>query len=566
MNDGIHKHKRIRIILITLAVVLLVAGLLVYCLYTSYIYCSGKMIPRTATDLALAGEKVCVSELLKLVSPEHINLEGCDIKVSDYDLLKGRFPDCNIKWSIPLSSGSFSNDSTAITLTAVSESDFPLFKYFDDLEKVDAEGVAEWQLLSALEKQYPDIDVNWGITLNGRYYSSDIERLVLNGSISYPELNEKLSGFTDIKSVSLLEDDLSTDEKLSLQSSYPDISFCFAVKEFGEQFSNLTDRLDLAGKVIDIDRLVRISPLFKNVRSIDFTGCSYSNDEMLKVMQAFPDADVCWQFKLYGVEVSSLDEEIDFSGIQIDDIAEMEDVLPLLKHLQKVIMCKCGVSDEEMDALNKRYDTIRFIWTVYLGSPKSNKNPRFELRTDTTYFISSLQIGEENAYMLYDDTAEPLKYCTDMVALDLSHNRITNCEFCRYMPKLRYFIAPDCPLNDISPLAECKELFYLELMFCPVTDLSPLLECKELRHLNVCACPTQDSVRPVLSQMTWLERCYMAGRTCYYPSDRNYVYSDEFLPATEKWLLGLEFYYKWRRHPAYREMRDALGGAYYMDQ
>ena len=150
-----------------------------------------------------------------------------------------------------------------------------------------------------------------------------------------------------------------------------------------------------------------------------------------------------------------------------------------------------------------------------------------------------------------------------MVALDLGHNEFTKCEFCRSMPKLRFFIAAGCPLDDLSPLAECKELFYLELMFCPVTDLSPLLECKELRHLNVCACPVQDSVRSVLSQMTWLERCYMAGRRCFYPSDYDYVYSDEFLPTTEKWLEGLKFYVQWRNHPAYYEMRDALGGAYY---
>ena len=133
------------------------------------------------------------------------------------------------------------------------------------------------------------------------------------------------------------------------------------------------------------------------------------------------------------------------------------------------------------------------------------------------------------------------------------------------MPKLRFFIAAGCPLDDLSPLADCKELYFLELMFCPVTDLSPLLECKELRHLNVCACPTQDSVRPVLSQMTWLERCYMAGRTACYRSDYSYVYSDEFLPNTEKWLgIDMAFYEAWRTHPSYFEMRDALGGAYYM--
>ena len=58
----------------------------------------------------------------------------------------------------------------------------------------------------------------------------------------------------------------------------------------------------------------------------------------------------------------------------------------------------------------------------------------------------------------------------------------------------------------------------------------------------------------------------MAGRA-NYDNGRQFAYvsSDEFLPDTEKWLLGLEdFYGPWRTHPSYFEMRDALGGAYYM--
>lgn len=559
------KHNKVTAVAVIAAGILAVLILCVAVILSKNVFVSGRLIPIESQEIDLSGRKVDASRLLRLKAPAHIILEDCGVSVEEFDRLRDAFPDCEIIWSVPLSSGPVSSRSSELTLSSISKSDLPLFAYFDHLETIHAEGVSEWEILSELEKRYPDVGINWGVTLNGKYYSADIEELDFKETVDVRELNEKLAAFTKLERVSLQNDEPSTDEMLSLQEKYPDILFCFTVEEFGGKYLTTADSLDFSNdNSVDLPRLIQIAPLFRTVKSIDFTGCGYSNDEMYKVMQAYPETDICWQFELYGKEVSSLDEEIDFSGIQISDTSEIENALPLFKHLQKVIMSYCGIRNEEMDALNKRHDDVRFVWTVTLGAGRRGM-PTYELRTDTTYFISSLQLGEENAYRLFDDTAEPLKYCTDMVALDLGHNKITKCEFCRYMPKLRFFIAAGSPLNDLSPLAECKELYFLELQFCPVTDLSPLLECKELRHLCVCACPTQDSVRTVLSQMTWLERCYMYGRTAFYTSDRDYVCSDGFLPNTEKWLLGgMGFYVHWRTHPSYFEMRDALGGAYYM--
>ena len=558
------KTKKRKVILWTAAAVLALLLLCAGVVLSGHVYAGGRLIPRDAVSVDLSGTGAGAAEVLRLKSPEYLNLENCGIRAEEYDRIRERFPDCEILWSVPLSGGPVSSRCTELTVGSLSESDVPLFAYFDALKTVHAEGVAEWQILSELEKRYPAIGFRWGVTLNGKTYSADISRLLLKEDVGFEELKGKLAAFTKLESVSLQKDALTTDEKLALQESYPDVLFYFTVEEFGRKILNSTEKLDFSGeRDIDIDRLVAIAPLLKNVKQIDFTDCGCTEEEMGRVMRAYPEAAVGWQMEICGKEVSTLDEEIDLSGIPISDVSEIENALPYFRNLKKVVMCKCGVGDEEMDALNRRHEDVRFVWTIFLGTPRRGF-PQYELRTDTTYFISSLHLGEENAYRLFDDTAEPLKYCTDMVALDLGHNKISKCEFCRYMPKLRFFIAAGSHLDDLSPLSECKELYYVELMFCPVRDLSPLLECKELRHLNVCACPTQDSVRPVLSQMTWLERCYMAGKTACYASDYSYVYSDEFLPNTEKWLWGMGFYTSWRGHPVYREMRDALGGAYYM--
>ena len=33
--------------------------------------------------------------------------------------------------------------------------------------------------------------------------------------------------------------------------------------------------------------------------------------------------------------------------------------------LKKIVMSDCGISNEEMDALNRKFDDVRVVWTVY---------------------------------------------------------------------------------------------------------------------------------------------------------------------------------------------------------
>ena len=210
-----------------------------------------------------------------------------------------------------------------------------------------------------------------------------------------------------------------------------------------------------------------------------------------------------------------------------------------------------------MDALDKIHEDVRFVLSVRFGKG-------YVLRTDETTFIASLYYGyPRDRRDLTDKSIQPLRYCTDMVAIDVGHMFYTNVDFCRDMKHLKWLIIGDSMCSDISALANCKELYYLEMFSCYVTDFSPLLECRELRHLNICNLQTADSL-DVIAQMTWLERLWMSGPYSFRRGDRAYLYSDEFLPDTQKRLSGYDSTGDgWRRHPAYYEMRDIFG-AYYL--
>ena len=228
--------------------------------------------------------------------------------------------------------------------------------------------------------------------------------------------------------------------------------------------------------------------------------------------------------------------------------------MPYFSRLEKVIMSNCGIPDEEMDALNKKYEDIRFVWTVKVGG--------YELRTDITNFIAT---KDPKGY-IHDRHTGPLKYCTDLVGLDLGHNFITDISFVQYMPKMKYFIVAENPVVDLSPLAELEELVFLEIFLTLPTDLSPLLEIESLRDLNLCHTYTVDGdhAYEVLSQMTWLERLWYSGHAMSSAQTKALA---EDLPGVELMLKrGQESVCgNWRYGQHYYDMRDIFG-MYYMNE
>ena len=122
------------------------------------------------------------------------------------------------------------------------------------------------------------------------------------------------------------------------------------------------------------------------------------------------------------------------------------------------------------------------------------------------------------------------------------------------MPKLQYLIIADSDISDISALAECKELIFLEMFLTPVRDYSPLLSCKKLEDLNMCY--TYGDPEPI-SKMTWLKRLWWTK----IPS----TYRDmaQYLPDTQVVLdSGSSTGFGWREGAHYKEQRDILGMSY----
>lgn len=487
---------------------------------------------------------------------QYLDLRGQQLSVKQYQRLRERLPDAEILWDIPIGERRYDCQATVIHVEELSREDIPHFAYFTRLQQVNGNRSGNYEALLALYEAYPELDVRWAVELGGKKLSQGCETLRYNAAdVTTSELLEKLVRLPELKTLAL-DGVVSPEDQAALMAQYPEILFDWDVALCGETFRSTEKTISFAGKRLTEGELQSIADnlfRFYNPEVLDLTGCGFDGVR-LRPFREEVGVEVSWEFELFGVTVNSLDTEIDLSGQEIADAALVEAELDNFTRLEKVVMSHCGLSDEEMDALNRRHEDIRFVWTVQIGG--------YELRTDITNFIAT---KDPKGY-IHDKHTAAFRYCTDLVGLDLGHNFISDISFVRYMPKMKYLIVAENPVVDLSPLEDLQELVFLEIFLTTPTDLTPLLSVKSLRDLNLCHTYTVpgNHAYEVLSQLTWVERLWYSGHAM---SRAQELALEEDLPDCELMLRrGQESVCgNWRYGQHYYDMRD-LFGMYYMNE
>ena len=199
-------------------------------------------------------------------------------------------------------------------------------------------------------------------------------------------------------------------------------------------------------------------------------------EDVRTLQEACPEAEVDYRFTLFGKKFSTLDTEMDFRHVEMDDEgAAVREVLPCMTKCALLDMDFTGVSSAKMAEIRDAYPDMKVVWRIWFGSDCS-------VRTDVERILAS-----NLNHALTDDNTEDLKYCTKVRLLDIGHNfMLTNFSFLEYMPDLEVAIVAITGLHDLTPLANHEKLEYLEINTCAQDmDLSPLGTCPNLEH--VCA-------------------------------------------------------------------------------
>ena len=204
----------------------------------------------------------------------------------------------------------------------------------------------------------------------------------------------------------------------------------FSTRWCGTVISDTDELIDLNGdatvvRVSDLEILIRLVPGVKKI--ILSAHRNLSNDQMIPVIEKYPEIEFVWLINLGGAYRLA-------SDVSAYSTNKTEDEGHRLK-------------SEELDVL------------------KYAKN------------LKALDLGHSAITSL--DFLKGM----DLEFLILSDNRITDISILAEMPHLQYLELFRNNITDISPLAACTELIDLNLVITKVTDLTPLDACTKLERL-----------------------------------------------------------------------------------
>ena len=263
------------------------------------------------------------------------------------------------------------------------------------------------------------------------------------------------------------------------------------------------------------------------------TASVITAEDYITLAKALPGTEIECTFDLYGQPVNTLTTtRLEYLQTPIGDLGldVFWKLRPYLHNLSYLSFDRCDTTDEACASLRDAFPETEVVWRVYF--------PPFSCMTDIETIWAAVD--------LRDETCSSLKYCTKVKNLDIGHSAMTDLSFLDYMPDLEVLIIACSDFEDISHVASCKNLKYLEVCECfRLKDLSPIAELKNLEHLNVGDLMVSDiSCLHSLTECKNLKRFYAPNmRNMELDMDKEAAIFQSLLPGVEmdfsKTYMGL---------------------------
>lgn len=477
-----------------------------------------------------------------------LDLRERRISAGTYDKLQKALPDTDILWNVPFQGKLLPSNITELTVTALTAEDAQTLLYFKSLQVLNAEGCTDYENLLTYRLQSPGCRVRYRVTVGGSTYDSDAKMLMVTefteddaAKIAYlPDLEiVDGSGCTDYGNLA------------ALQAAYPGLSVRYAVTLGDSELEADTVEATVTGA--ESGQLIQALAGLPNLKNLTLIDPAADGSTLQALRLQYPDLTLSWYFRVNGREIGEDAVEVDVSGMDFSSLAAAENMASCFPKLEKFIMSSCtvggkAIGNETMADFRERMrSSYKVVWTVQCG--------KLSVRTDATTFMPT----REHEYYFLDSMAPNLKYCEDMICIDIGHHKVKDISFVRYMPHLKYLILTDTAVQDISPVAELKELIFLELTFGIVRDYTPLLQCTALEDLNMDKLDYYADPTPIY-QMTWLKTLFW--HRCNTQVQQKLA---EALPNTHLDFTGTTtnpIHTGWRNLQNYYDMRDLLGMPY----
>jgi len=166
---------------------------------------------------------------------------------------------------------------------------------------------------------------------------------------------------------------------------------------------------------------------------------------------------------------------VEFKDVTIGDEGEQQirDALSIMNNCTYFLLDNCGLSKDVLGQIRPDFPETEVVWRIL----QTNKGRSW--LTDTEVLRAVYGVDDSNSGVF--------KYCTKVKYLDFGHNeKMHDLSFLSYMPDLEIAILSGSEISDLTPLSSLKKLEFLELGWCGwLKDISPVATCEGLKYLNL---------------------------------------------------------------------------------
>lgn len=479
-----------------------------------------------------------------------------------------RFPEVELLYSLPVGSSLLTMEDASFAVPA--DGDVALLKkmlpLFPALKEIDLTKVPlSVDQILALKEAAPEMALAYRIPVgNASYlYTEEAIDLASSGVLVADELIHAVPLFENLQSADLHGTKLPAGEILKLKETLPELSLSYTAELFGNEYESDIAELDLRNQSVTGEELSDLLRPFTSLETVYIPESAMDESALETVQKEHPETVFVRNVEAFGQIVSNDIEELDITDMKVGTVEYVEEEIAKLPHLKKIIMVDCGLPNEAMGWLQEQHPQTKFVWTVKIGPHTirtdvlgfSTKNPsRYENKGMSDSYNRSVHTRKR----LHPGDLDNLRYCTDLVALDVGHNYLTSAdlEVLRYTPHLQILILADNKITDISVLSTLKELRYIELFMTLVEDVSPLIGLPDLVDINVCYMRLKNV--DALCQFTQAERLWFSLNNLPKKECLKVV---EALPNCEcNYTTRYSTQGGWREHERYQWMRSFFTG------
>ena len=361
----------------------------------------------------------------------------------------------------------------------VTDQDIDQLDLYTNLHSVDLTGSTCYSAIAKFISTHPSVKVTYTVDLGGPEFGCDVTELELAaGSFDLDTLTENLQYLPQVTSLKLPLTDLTAEQIAALREAYSGITVEYTVDVLGQEVTEDVTEMNLSSMTgEEIETLTAMLPMVPQLNTLDLMAedgtSAMSMTDVKALMDACPEMTILYSFDFYGTTLSTATETVELNKVKIGNegeelIRQALDIMPACTYFK---LDDCGIDSVVMASIRDDYPETKVVWRVFFG--------KFNCLTDT----EMLRITNG----LTDDIVGELIYCNDVKYMDAGHDEeLTDISWIAYMPKLEICILSGSPITDLSCFQDHQNIEFLELCFCGyIKDLSPLANCPNLKYLNI---------------------------------------------------------------------------------